>query len=71
MERSKQTVQNVSFGSIKNMFQRKLVKMNGQTFSLLVNKLYGKTDTILEESNCELYVLFRSLEKIKTNSYKS
>ena len=71
MERSKQTVQNVSFDSIKYMFQRILVKMNGQTFSLLVNKLYGEIDTILEESNCSLYVLFRSLEKIKTNSYKS
>ena len=71
MERSKQTVQNVSFDSIKDMFQRILVKMNGQTFSLLVNKLYGEIDTILEESNCSLYVLFRSLEKIKTNSYKS
>ena len=26
---------------------------------------------ILEESNCSLYALFRSLEKIKTNIYKS
>ena len=74
LENPKQTVQHVSFGSIEDMFQRQWVKMNGETISFLVKKLYRDIpcfQVILEESNCSLYALFRSLEKIKTNIYKS
>ena len=71
---SKQTDKQVSFGSIEDMFQRQLLKMNDETLSFFVKKLYGGIQcfqTVLEETNCSLYVLFRSLEKIKTDIYKS
>ena len=42
LEKSKQTVQHVSFGSIEDMLQGQLVKMRGKTSSFLVKKLYGE-----------------------------
>ena len=48
------------------MFQRQMVKMDSDTFSFLVKKIYGEIQCfqkIPEESNRSLYVLFRSLEK--------
>ena len=48
--------------------------MNDKTLCFFVKKRYGKIQcfqTILEKSSWSLYVLFRSIEKINTNIYKS
>ena len=76
VEKSKKTVQRVSFGSIENMFQRQMVNMNDEIFSFWWRSFMARFNVFKRSlKNQMVYFMWcpvaLSPKKNKTNIHKS